>query len=90
MSIFEENKKERNYDDDDLSNSLSSSISEGSNYSNSDHNLYVHEKKCKKVKNKIVLSSRTYFKHRNLIKKVKINCINIYEKLLNSCLNVEK
>ncbi len=91
MSFFEENKKNRNYDDeDDISNSLSSSVSEGSNYSNSDHNLYVHEKKCKKVKNKIILSSRTYFKHRNLIKKVKINCINIYEKLLNSCLNVEK
>jgi hypothetical protein len=52
--------------------------------------MYVHEKKCKKVKNKIVMSSRTYFKHRNLIKKVKINCINIYEKLLNSCLNIEK
>ena len=91
MSFFEENKKNNKYDDeDDLSNSLSSSISEGSNYSNSDHNLYVHEKKCKKVKNKIILSSRTYFKHRNLIKKVKINCINIYEKLLNSCLNIEK
>ena len=91
MSFFEENKKNRNYDDeDDISNSLSSSVSEGSNYSNSDHNLYVHEKKCKKVKNKIILSSRTYFKHRNLIKKVKINCINIYEKLLNSCINVEK
>ena len=90
MSIFEENKKERNYDDDDLSNSLSSSISEGSNYSKSAHNMYVHEKKCKKIKNKIVMSSRTYFKHRNLIKKVKINCINIYEKLLNSCLNIEK
>ena len=36
------------------------------------------------------MSSRTYFKHRNLIKKVKINCINIYETLLNSCLNIEK
>ena len=67
MSFFEENKKNRNYDDeDDISNSLSSSVSEGSNYSNSDHNLYVHEKKCKKVKNKIILSSRTYFKHTNI------------------------
>ena len=79
------NKEEENYDE-----SLSSSKSEGSNYSSSDHNMYIHEKKCKKVKNKIVMSSRTYFKHRNLIKKVKINCINIYETLLNSCLNIEK
>ena len=88
MSIIDinfKNKEKENYDE-----SLSSSKSECSNYSSSDHNMYIHEKKCKKVKNKIVMSSRTYFKHRNLIKKVKINCINIYEALLNSCLNIEK
>ena len=84
---FDSKEKEK---EENNSDSVSSSLSEDSNYSNSAHNMYVHEKKCKKVNNKIVMSSRTYFKHRNLIKKVKINCINIYEKLLNSCLNIEK
>lgn len=48
--------------------------------------LYIHEKKYKKIANKLRVSSRTYFKHRNLIKKVKTNCINVYEKIINSCL----
>ncbi len=50
--------------------------------------LYIHEKKYKKIANKLRVSSRTYFKHRNLIKKVKTNCINVYEKIINSCLNL--
>jgi hypothetical protein len=41
-------------------------------------NLYIHEKKYKQYNDKLKISSRTYFKHRNLIKKVKTNCINIY------------
>ena len=36
--------------------------------------LYIHEKKYKKIANKLRVSSRTYFKHRNLIKKVKKRC----------------
>ena len=51
-------------------------------------NLYIHEKKYKKVADKLRVSSRTYFKHRNLIKKVKTNCINVFEKILNSCLSI--
>ena len=53
-------------------------------------NLYIHEKKYKQYNDKLKISSRTYFKHRNLIKKVKTNCINIYEKLINSCLYIEQ
>jgi len=53
-------------------------------------NLYIHEKKYKQYNDKLKISSRTYFKHRNLIKKVKTNCINIYEKLVNSCLLIEQ
>ena len=53
-------------------------------------NLYIHEKKYKQCNDKLKISSRTYFKHRNLIKKVKTNCINIYEKLVNSCLLIEQ
>ena len=52
--------------------------------------LYIHEKKYKQCNDKLKISSRTYFKHRNLIKKVKTNCINIYEKLINSCLFIEQ
>ena len=53
------------------------------NTTNTKDNLYIHEKKYKTIADKIKVSSRTYFKHRNLIKKVKTNCINIYEKILN-------
>lgn len=60
------------------------------NTTNTKDNLYIHEKKYKTIADKIKVSSRTYFKHRNLIKKVKTNCINIYEKILNSCLHINQ
>lgn len=54
-----------------------------------EENLYIHEKKYTKVADKLKVSSRTYFKHRNLIKKIKTNCINLYEKIINTCLKKE-
>lgn len=51
-----------------------------------EENLYIHEKKYTKVADKVKVSSRTYFKHRNLIKKIKTNCINLFEKIINTCL----
>ena len=53
-------------------------------------NLYITEKKYKKISDKLKISSRTYFKHRNLIKKVKTNCINVFEKLISNCLAIDQ
>jgi hypothetical protein len=43
-----------------------------------------------KTNKKSSASERNFFKDRNLIKKVKTNCINIYEKLIKSCLTQPK
>ena len=79
-----------NYVDNSFETQKTSSTNLLSKNNNLEDKLYIHEKKYKQCNDKLKISSRTYFKHRNLIKKVKINCINIYEKLLNSCLNIEK
>ena len=83
-----------NYKKINLDNSLDSQKTVSSDLSQNNiplnENLYIHEKKYKQYNDKLKISSRTYFKHRNLIKKVKTNCINIYEKLVNSCLLIEQ
>ncbi len=83
-----------NYKKINLDNSLDSQKTVSSDLSQNNiplnENLYIHEKKYKQYNDKLKISSRTYFKHRNLIKKVKTNCINIYEKLINSCLFIEQ
>jgi hypothetical protein len=63
---------------------------ENSNKISNKGNLYITEKKYKKISDKLKITSRTYFKHRNLIKKVKTNCINIFEKLISNCLSIEQ
>ena len=63
---------------------------ENSNKNSIEGNLYITEKKYKKISDKLKISSRTYFKHRNLIKKVKTNCINIFEKLISNCFSIEQ
>ena len=63
---------------------------ENSNKISNNGNLYITEKKYKKISDKLKITSRTYFKHRNLIKKVKTNCINIFEKLISNCLSIEQ
>ena len=63
---------------------------ENSNKISNKGNLYITEKKYKKISDKLKITSRTYFKHRNLIKKVKTNCINIFEKLISNYLSIEQ
>ena len=92
MSLFftiAENSNSNNIDNSFETQKTSSTNLLSKNNSLEDK-LYIHEKKYKQCNDKLKISSRTYFKHRNLIKKVKTNCINIYEKLINSCLFIEQ
>ena len=63
-----------NYKKINLDNSLDSQKTVSSDLSQNNiplnENLYIHEKKYKQYNDKLKISSRTYFKHRNLIKKV--------------------